>query len=311
MVDNVAVTPGSGATFATDDVGGIQYPRVKLAQGADGAATDVSSAAPLQVTLANGTVPSHAVTNAGTFATQAAQSGTWTVQPGNTANTTAWLAKIGDGTNTAAIKAASTAPVATDPALVVSMSPNSQNANGQTTMANSTPVTIASDQTALAVTPAGNVAHDAVDSGNPQKIGAKATTSLSGLTLVASADRTDMFAGVDGVIITRPYCNLEDIVSGRATDTAGTSTTCISAQAAGIKTYLTSVALTNSSATAVTVNILDGASVKYTLSVPAGSGNNKEFNVPLPGTAATAWNFQSSAAATTITCSMIGFKSKI
>jgi len=36
-------------------------------------------------------VPSHAVTNAGTFATQAAQSGTWTVQPGNTANTTPWL----------------------------------------------------------------------------------------------------------------------------------------------------------------------------------------------------------------------------
>jgi hypothetical protein len=37
-------------------------------------------------------VPSHPVTNAGTFAVQAAatQSGTWTVQPGNTANTTAW-----------------------------------------------------------------------------------------------------------------------------------------------------------------------------------------------------------------------------
>ena len=34
--------------------------------------------------------PSQAVTNAGTFAVQAAQSGTWTVQPGNTANTTAW-----------------------------------------------------------------------------------------------------------------------------------------------------------------------------------------------------------------------------
>lgn len=37
------------------------------------------------------TVGSHAVTNAGTFATQSAQSGTWTVQPGNTANTTPWL----------------------------------------------------------------------------------------------------------------------------------------------------------------------------------------------------------------------------
>ena len=70
MADNVAVTPGTGATFATDDIGGIQYPRVKISQGADGSGTDVSSAAPLNVTLANGTVPSHAVTNAGTFATQ-------------------------------------------------------------------------------------------------------------------------------------------------------------------------------------------------------------------------------------------------
>ena len=35
--------------------------------------------------------PSQVVTNAGTFATQSAQSGTWTVQPGNTANTTPWL----------------------------------------------------------------------------------------------------------------------------------------------------------------------------------------------------------------------------
>jgi hypothetical protein len=37
-----------------------------------------------------------AVTNAGTFAVQAAQSGTWTVQPGNTANTTPWLANSSD-----------------------------------------------------------------------------------------------------------------------------------------------------------------------------------------------------------------------
>ena len=54
----------------------------------------------------------------------AAQTGTWTVQPGNTANTTPWLAKISDGTNAAAIKAASTAAVAADPALVVAISPN-------------------------------------------------------------------------------------------------------------------------------------------------------------------------------------------
>lgn len=43
------------------------------------------------LTMPTITVNSHAVTNAGTFAVQAAQSGTWTVQPGNTANTTPWL----------------------------------------------------------------------------------------------------------------------------------------------------------------------------------------------------------------------------
>jgi hypothetical protein len=38
------------------------------------------------------------VSNGGTFAVQAAQSGTWTVQPGNTANTTAWLVTGTGGT---------------------------------------------------------------------------------------------------------------------------------------------------------------------------------------------------------------------
>lgn len=55
----------------------------------------------------------------------------------------AGLFKITDGTNTAAVKAASTAPVATDPALVVALSPNSVNANGRTTPANSAPVVLA------------------------------------------------------------------------------------------------------------------------------------------------------------------------
>jgi len=45
MVDNVAITPGSGATVATDDVGGVQYQRVKLSVGDDGAAADAKSGA--------------------------------------------------------------------------------------------------------------------------------------------------------------------------------------------------------------------------------------------------------------------------
>lgn len=53
MADNVAITAGSGVSIASDDIGGVQYQRVKIAQGADGVGVDVSSAAPLQVSLAN------------------------------------------------------------------------------------------------------------------------------------------------------------------------------------------------------------------------------------------------------------------
>lgn len=53
MADNINVTPGTGKTVAADEVGGVLYQRVKLAAGVDGAATDVSAAAPLPVEDAN------------------------------------------------------------------------------------------------------------------------------------------------------------------------------------------------------------------------------------------------------------------
>ncbi len=68
MADNIAITPGSGATIATDDVGGVQYQRVKVAHGADGSATDVSSAAPLP-TVQQADTPSVTSVSAATSAT--------------------------------------------------------------------------------------------------------------------------------------------------------------------------------------------------------------------------------------------------
>lgn len=38
MADNIAITPGSGANVATDDVSGVHYQRVKLDGGGDGVA---------------------------------------------------------------------------------------------------------------------------------------------------------------------------------------------------------------------------------------------------------------------------------
>lgn len=39
MADNVAITAGSGTSIATDDIGGAQYQRVKIAAGPDGTHT--------------------------------------------------------------------------------------------------------------------------------------------------------------------------------------------------------------------------------------------------------------------------------
>ena len=66
-----------------------------------------TSTTPLQVSLANTGLNSTAllVTGAGTGTFPATQSGTWTVQPGNTANTTPWLATINQGGNSATVSA--------------------------------------------------------------------------------------------------------------------------------------------------------------------------------------------------------------
>jgi len=53
VADNIAITAGSGTTIAADDVGGILYQRVKPCVGADGAAADVSNAAPMPVQIIN------------------------------------------------------------------------------------------------------------------------------------------------------------------------------------------------------------------------------------------------------------------
>lgn len=55
MADNVAITAGAGTTVATDDVGGVQYQRVKPAVGVDGTAVDVSAAAPMPSNVTDGT----------------------------------------------------------------------------------------------------------------------------------------------------------------------------------------------------------------------------------------------------------------
>lgn len=56
MADNVGYTPGTGATIATDDVGGVHVQRVKNTFGGDGVATDVTATTPMPVTQDVGTL---------------------------------------------------------------------------------------------------------------------------------------------------------------------------------------------------------------------------------------------------------------
>lgn len=158
---------------------------------------------------------------------------------------------------------------------------------------------------------AGDVAHDSADSGNPAKIGARAKSALSGLTLVAADDRTNLHADLDGALLVRQDGAIGDLVNDTATNTDGTSTECIAAQGSGVKVAITDITIANSSATAVTVDIKDGTTVKWTFPVPAGGGVTHSFRSPLVGTANTAWNFDPSTSVTTITCSMSGFKTKV
>lgn len=71
MADNTTLNAAttSGDVLATDDIAGVKYPRSKIVIGADGTNDgDVSATNPMPVSLSS--VPSHNVTNAGTFPVQ-------------------------------------------------------------------------------------------------------------------------------------------------------------------------------------------------------------------------------------------------
>jgi hypothetical protein len=161
----------------------------------------------------------------------------------------------------------------------------------------------------------GGIAHDAADSGNPHKIGARAVSSLEAQTAVAANDLTDLLADVDGVLIQKPCTTFGDILSDRVADTGGTSTafTNLGAGGTGVRNYVTMIHCYNSSATPGFVDIRDGAAgaVLFTVGIPAGGGAVIPFPVPLrQPTTNTALAYDVSAALTTVYISVVGFQSK-
>lgn len=217
---------GAGGTFPVTDSGGsltVDAPvgtpvYVRLSDGASAIST-------LPVSLAS--VPSHAVTNAGTFAVQAAS--------------------------------------------------------------------------------AGDVAHDAADSGAPVKVGAKAASAEP--TAVTAADRVNLLADLVGRLITAPALP-ELLVDGTASATNTSDTAVIAAQGSGVRIYVTTITVSNSSATATEVVIKSGSTARMTIPAPATGGAVITLPSPLRLGDNEALNFASAASVTTMKVSAAGYKGR-
>lgn len=118
----------------------------------------------------------------------------------------------------------------------------------------------------------GNVAHDAIDSGNPVKLGGKAIAHGTNPTAVAAADRTDLYANRAGILWTiggHPNIITRTVYISDATG-AQTDASMVGTIAAGTKVAVTQIGVTVDSAVTAT----GGVSVKIgfgATSIPADS----------------------------------------
>lgn len=146
----------------------------------------------------------------------------------------------------------------------------------------------------------GNIAHGAVDSGNPIKVGAKAVAHGTNPTAVAAADRSDLLCNRHGI----PYFlgghpNLKNAVY--FTTAVGTDDTILPAITGGTKYVITGISVICSAANTVSPSVLlgFGTATNPTLGttgvdavdkivinhggIPAGSGFVLGFNGSIVG----------------------------
>lgn len=141
-------------------------------------------------------------------------------------------------------------------------------------------------------TAAGQAAHDAVISGNPNRIGARAVSA--NYAAVASGDQADLISTLVGALISKPYSIPEaDWNYASAGAIITTADTVLKAAAgAGLRNYLTSVQCINSNATATEIVIKDGTTVIWRGYLPGNSGLlDLQFPTPIKTAANAALNF--------------------
>lgn len=134
----------------------------------------------------------------------------------------------------------------------------------------------------------GGVAADAVDTGNPTKIGGQARAAQP--TAVAGGDRVDAYFDTMGRLINWPFSIRGLAGTASATLTNGTPATFIAAGGSGVTRDIVHISFANQSTAAASVELLmDGTHVK-TVQVPASDTLSLDFTYPLLLTSAnTVW----------------------
>lgn len=318
-----------------------QYVLIRDAAGNE-RGLNIDASGQLAITVA--TIPSHAVTNTGTFAVQDATSQAslsiiddWDESDRAKVNIIVGQAGIAGGTGADGV----TVPrvtLATNVALpagtnnigdvdVLSIAAGDNNIGNVDVASSALPTgasTLAEQQTqttALSImddwdnaasdgaSVSGDVAHDSPDAGEPLKIGGTARTANP--AAVAGLDRVNATYDDIGrqVVVLNHVRDL--VVQQHASNTDGTETTILTAGAAGVFHDLVSIKFCNSSATAITVDVRDvtAGTVIDRFYVPAGQTVGAVYSTPFKQTtAAENWTMDASAAVSTLYCTVQAVK---
>lgn len=153
---------------------------------------------------------------------------------------------------------------------------------------------------------AGDVAHDAADSGNPVKVGAKAKTTNP--TNVSDGDRVNLLADKAGRLVAtdthvRELISCTDVIT---LDSTTTETTLLAAAGANVYADLCEISIDNSSGTGSFVHVRDVTSgtIRRSFYLTAGASIQRVFKVPLKQTTAnSAWTVTAGTSVSKLTIS--------
>src|SRR6516164_161529 len=253
-------------------------------------------------TSANVNVTNASVPVTGTFwqATQpvsgtvaATQSGTWTVQPGNTANTTAWLVTGTGGT----FPVTGTFWQATQPVSIAATVNVSAAQSGTWTVQQGTPPW----------TVGGDTASGSADANNPVKIGGVARTSNP--TAVTNGQRVNgIFDKLGKQVVVGALRDVKGVQKTSISTT--TETTVVTAGAAGVFNDIYAIVVTNKSATTVYVDFKDATAGTTRMTLAAPANDTRGFTVTVDSAmvqavAANNWTATVSSAVTSIEITML------